>query len=69
MKERKVLIYAYECDSCRHHYEVEMTFREDEPADRDRQGRVQRAGYPEQQPECPTCHSQEVVRVDVREKD
>jgi hypothetical protein len=46
-----------------------MIFHEREPFDRDEQGRERPAGYPEQQPECPTCHSHDIVRVDVREID
>lgn len=69
MNERRTTTYEYECDGCHDRFEVVMTFREREPFDRDEQGRWRPAGYPEQQPECPTCHSHDVVRVDVREAD
>jgi hypothetical protein len=44
-----------------------MTFREHERGGLDQDGQERTTGYPEQQPECPTCHSHEVVRVDIRE--
>jgi hypothetical protein len=60
---------SYECGGCREHFEVVMTFREQEPFDRDEHGRTRPAGYPEQQPECPMCHSHDVVRVEIRAAD
>jgi hypothetical protein len=69
MSENRDLVHEYECDQCRHRYEVVMTFREQDHGDLDQEGQERPTGYPEQQPECPTCHSHEVVRVDIREKD
>lgn len=69
MNERSATIREYECDNCHDRFEVVMTFREQEPFDRDEQGRVRTAGYPEQHPECPACHSHDVVRVDLRKTD
>ncbi len=69
MNEPRKAIYEYECDDCRRHFQVEMDFRQRAPFDRDEQGQELPTGYPEQQPECPTCHSHDVVRVDVRQTD
>lgn len=69
MNERNMTVYEYDCDSCHGRFEVEMTFREHEPFDRDERGKWHPTGYPELQPECPQCHSHDVVRVDIHEAD
>lgn len=66
MSKSNTAIYEYECNDCHHRCEVLMTFNKSEPFDRDEQGRERPAGYPEQHPECPTCHSHDVVRVNIR---
>jgi hypothetical protein len=69
MSERSSSLYEYECDGCHGRFEVLMTFREHQPFDRDEQGKWHPTGYPELQPECPHCHSHDVVQVTTRELD
>ena len=59
------MTYEYRCGGCSHHFEVVRTFREwtSWPP----RGAERPAGYPEEQPECPTCHSHDTAQLIVRD--